>query len=113
MTEIETQASGSLFTRTEIATEARSSGSDLITAAALGFFVVVSQHHMAPGAPRDLPENINAPYTQGTAVTRSSVVAADVMRQMHRVYDELLASQVDLDDGAKRILHENRWDLYE
>lgn len=113
MTQSETQASGPLFTKTELEAEAQSSGSRLFTAAALGFCIVVSQHHAVTVDPKDLPENINAPYTQGSATARTGIVAADVMRQMHRVYDELLASQVELDGGAKRILHENRWDLYE
>lgn len=52
--------------------------------------------------------------TEGTITEPLSfrVSDLDLFSQINKVYDDLLASQVDLDASSKRALYENLWDLY-
>jgi hypothetical protein len=38
---------------------------------------------------------------------------AELLNALHKAYHDLASSQVELDVDAKRVLHSQRWDMYE
>ena len=112
MTHQETQSSGSFIDDHEVAAEAQSSFSKVATIGALSLHLLVAQHQTAPLPTSELPDNITTHSTPSSTILRTGIAASEVMAEIHRVYDELLTSQVELDEDARRVLHDNQWELY-
>ncbi len=110
---IATQGSASSHDATGIHAEALSSFSKLATITALSLHLIVTQHQAPPAVVKDVPDNVDVSSTPSSSMVPRLASASEVMAQIHRVYDELLTSQVELGDDARRVLYENRWDLYE
>ncbi|MEZ4459402.1 MAG: hypothetical protein R3E66_06675 [bacterium] len=61
-----------------------------------------------------LPTPVEQHETSGTSSPSTFEVSTyDVLAALQDVIRGLDSQQVDLDDEAKRVLYENRWDLYE
>lgn len=90
-------------------------GSSLVTVTALSLALTLGQYSVQ-AVPIVEPEDghVRLAGTGGTASQPLSLefTELDVFKQINRVYDDLLRSQVELDADARSALYANLWDLY-
>jgi len=87
-------------------------GSVWVRATTLSVALSLAQHFAPIG---DLTSSdIRMVQTDGTMTQAISaeITELDIIRQINRVFDDLLRNQVDLDIESKRVLYVNRWALY-
>jgi hypothetical protein len=87
-------------------------GSALVKATPL--FIAVAA--LLAQASAQVPQSAARVLQSGTGssaalITARPVDERDILQQIHRVYDDLLQTQVDLDADAKRALYSNLWDV--
>lgn len=87
-------------------------GSTLFAATALSAALIILQHSAAPIDPDR--RSIRRWGTEGTASEPLSlrISEMEIFKQINRVYDDLLRSQMELDAESKRAVYSNLWDLY-
>jgi prolyl-tRNA editing enzyme YbaK/EbsC (Cys-tRNA(Pro) deacylase) len=99
--------------QTQEALEARgTAGSSLVKTTALALAILCAQYNASVVPTVDRVSLSQTQSSTGVATSLETIDERDIFMQFHRVYDELLYNQTDLDTDAKRALYENLWDLY-
>lgn len=98
--------------QTQEALEARgTAGSSIVKTTALAVAIMCARYYASIVPPTDRVVVLQTPGSFSAAASLG-VDERDIFTQFHRVYDELLQNQIELDADAKRALYENLWDLY-
>lgn len=94
--------------------EARgTTGSLLLATTALALTLTLA-HYTGDHIPEKLSGSVRFAGTEGTVVKSYSVNLGkiDIIKQIYRIHDNLLANQVELDYDSKHTLYSNLWNLY-
>jgi hypothetical protein len=89
-------------------------GSALLAGTTLGVALVLAQYAAIPLISEKPAGTIRLAGTDGT-VTKSlslEINELDILKQIYRIHDNLLESQVELDYDSKHVLYSNLWNLY-
>jgi len=95
--------------------EASSTNWRTTTFTALGVLLWIGHYQQVPLPPDISVSQVKQDIVQGTldGLAREARSEELLFFALSRIYDQLLAEQVDLDPQARALLHGHRWDLYE
>lgn len=91
-------------------------GSVLVPATALGILLAVACHSSTAVFTEQRPIQIGrtvGTLTHPESRQRIAISEKDLVKQLARVYDQLLAGQVEMDESVRSAIYPDLWGLYE
>jgi len=92
------------------------SGSAIVPATALGILLAVACHSSSPILSDQRPVQIGrtlGTLTQPASRQIAEVNENDLVRELARVYDELVVGQAEMDDAVRSAIYSDLWGLYD